>query len=79
MNSVEFSVPENMKFNVSYFNVSDQQFVPAWADQVCYDDHLDSGMNVTNCKIQVQAWTEAQGISLFEVTRDDTFGQSNVA
>jgi hypothetical protein len=53
MYSAEFSVPENMNFNVTYFNTSDQLFVPVYTEQVCDADHLDSGKNITNCKLKV--------------------------
>lgn len=79
LNTLEIAVPNEMNFNVSYWNTTMRSLVPAYADKVCYADHLDDGNQVTNCKLQVDAWTPAQGVALLELVRDDANGETSQA
>jgi len=79
LNTLEIAIPNEMNFNVSYWNTTMRSLVPAYADKVCYADHLDDGNQVTNCKLQVDAWTPAQGVALLELVRDDANGETSQA
>lgn len=51
LNSLEIAIPEDMNFKVEFFNTTTNHLAPAHADKVCFDDHLDSGKNIINCKL----------------------------
>lgn len=54
--------------------------MPVFAEKFCFDDHLDSGKEVKNCKLKVDTWVPiyAQSLTLFQLIRDDVFGEASV-
>jgi hypothetical protein len=59
LNSLEIAVPEEMNFKVEFYNTTTNLLAPVHAEKACFDDHLDSGKNITNCRLQMDVWTPA--------------------
>lgn len=51
--SMQVAIPEEMNFNASIFNTTSNTLQLVNSEKVCYDDHLDSGKKIVNCKLEV--------------------------